>query len=139
MKDADLLVTTFELEEARPSRPRRPAYRHLVAIDLVAIDLAIFDPLEDTKTSSRRDYWLRRSLPRAFEDARILSYRRTRHTGLSTDLEIDIEALVLRLLNLYSGLRQQTDTVRFTHCAHWLRWCCNFMAGLCLDSITKEV
>lgn len=116
MKDADTFEAAFELEEARPFHAPKQAQDRRVAIDLVAI----LDPFEDTgpdKISDHqaRDIWLGRSLPRAFKHARVLTYRRTRSTGLGPGSEVDTQALVLRFLTLLSGIRQQTSTVSLFH------------------------
>lgn len=117
MKDVDALVEACELQVVRPFHSSKVDRHRRVGIDLIAV----LDPLEDlgTKEASghqARNIWLSRSLPRAFESARVLAYRRTEHTGLELGSEIDIEAHVTRFLTLLSGLRKQTNTVRYPHC-----------------------
>ena len=117
MKDVDILAAACELEVVRPVHAPKLDNSHPIAIDLVAI----LDPLEDTGTNEvsrhqARNIWLGRSLPRAFEGARILAYRRTRPLHLDKGSEVEIEAFATRLLSLLSRYRQQTNTVRFLRC-----------------------
>ena len=139
MKGAGPFVAAFELEVARPFHASKLAPHHRVAVDLVAI----LDPFEDTGTDKvsnhqARDIWLGRSLPRASENARILVYKRIRPIGLGIGSEVDIEALVFRLLTLLSEFRQQTSTVSYFPYDIWLQSCCNIIVGVCLNLVVNK-
>ena len=112
MKDVDLLAVACELKEERSFHQLKPGRRRHAAIDVIAI----LDPLEDYRSNEASDHlarenWLGRTLPKAFDDARLLTYRRTQPVVLDRGSEIDIGAFANQFLTVLSGLRNQTNTV----------------------------